>query len=206
MGGSYYSFPCSILSTGKDCNTRNEILMGGSNNNKENLSLKHGIVSGLTLKSPTSHGIAILATKSNIYTMFQIPPQRRQPSINSGPSVVPTTLSTAWEIPSKLLLIIRPRIPMKWEASGLLLNPSKTILANTIDISGAHPSDMKNPREISKTRIQQFPITLSQNIQAGPFEFQNNKPEEEEQEEKDNLENINTNPSSPPNPSVSFVT
>ncbi|GJV08771.1 hypothetical protein Tco_1346427 [Tanacetum coccineum] len=40
---------------------------------------------------------------------------------------------------------------------------------------------------------------------AGMSEFQNNKPEEEEQEEKDNPENINTNPSSPPDPSVSFV-
>ncbi|GJT59513.1 hypothetical protein Tco_1003046 [Tanacetum coccineum] len=36
--------------------------------------------------------------------------------------------------------------------------------------------------------------------------FQNGKPEEEEQEEKDNPENINTNPSSPPDPSVSFIT
>ncbi|GJT94899.1 hypothetical protein Tco_1090417 [Tanacetum coccineum] len=38
-------------------------------------------------------------------------------------------------------------------------------------------------------------------------EFQNGKPEEEEeQEEKDNPENINTNPSSPPDPLVSFIT
>ncbi|GKB36981.1 hypothetical protein Tco_0881923 [Tanacetum coccineum] len=37
-----------------------------------------------------------------------------------------------------------------------------------------------------------------------PNESQNNKPEEEEREEMDNLENINTNPSSPPDPSVSF--
>ncbi|GJW81294.1 hypothetical protein Tco_0145269 [Tanacetum coccineum] len=40
---------------------------------------------------------------------------------------------------------------------------------------------------------------------AGMSEFQNNKPEEEEQEEKDNPKNINTNPSSPPDPSASFV-
>ncbi|GKC62961.1 hypothetical protein Tco_1095559, partial [Tanacetum coccineum] len=38
-----------------------------------------------------------------------------------------------------------------------------------------------------------------------PEESQNNKPEEE-REEKDNPENINTNSSSPPDPSVSFVT
>ncbi|GJS10425.1 hypothetical protein Tco_0367221 [Tanacetum coccineum] len=38
MGGSYYLFPCSILSTEKDCKT-------SSNNIKENLSQKHGLVS-----------------------------------------------------------------------------------------------------------------------------------------------------------------
>ncbi|GKE26393.1 hypothetical protein Tco_1441777, partial [Tanacetum coccineum] len=37
-------------------------------------------------------------------------------------------------------------------------------------------------------------------------ESQNNKPEEEEREETDNPEYINTNPSSPPDQSVSFVT
>ncbi|GJY58387.1 hypothetical protein Tco_0458279 [Tanacetum coccineum] len=39
-----------------------------------------------------------------------------------------------------------------------------------------------------------------------PGEFQNGKLEEEEQEEKDNPENINTNPSSPTDPSVSCIT
>ncbi|GJX25681.1 hypothetical protein Tco_0231977, partial [Tanacetum coccineum] len=38
-----------------------------------------------------------------------------------------------------------------------------------------------------------------------PGESQNNKPEEEEREGKDNPKNINTNPSSPPDPSVSLV-
>ncbi|GKB71067.1 hypothetical protein Tco_0932479 [Tanacetum coccineum] len=39
-----------------------------------------------------------------------------------------------------------------------------------------------------------------------PGKLQNDEPEEEEQEEKDNPENINTNPSSPPDSSVSFIT
>ncbi|GJS23982.1 hypothetical protein Tco_0452614 [Tanacetum coccineum] len=39
-----------------------------------------------------------------------------------------------------------------------------------------------------------------------PSESQNNKPKEEEREGKDNPGNINTNPSSPPDPSVSFIT
>ncbi|GJZ83242.1 retrotransposon ORF1 [Tanacetum coccineum] len=42
--------------------------------------------------------------------------------------MVPTTLSTAWKIPSKLLLITRPCVPMKRAASGILSNSSKTIL------------------------------------------------------------------------------
>ncbi|GKF85779.1 hypothetical protein Tco_0253606, partial [Tanacetum coccineum] len=39
-----------------------------------------------------------------------------------------------------------------------------------------------------------------------PSKLQNGQPEEEEQEENDNPENINNNPSSPPDPSVSFIT
>nr|GFA24908.1 retrotransposon Orf1 [Tanacetum cinerariifolium] len=42
--------------------------------------------------------------------------------------VVLTKLSTAWKIPSKLLLSMRPRVSTKQEESGILLNPSKTAL------------------------------------------------------------------------------
>ncbi|GJW66562.1 hypothetical protein Tco_0120986 [Tanacetum coccineum] len=41
--------------------------------------------------------------------------------------VVPMTVSTAWEISSKLLSNMRPRTPTKLEASGTLVNQSKTI-------------------------------------------------------------------------------
>ncbi|GJY27847.1 hypothetical protein Tco_0403614 [Tanacetum coccineum] len=41
--------------------------------------------------------------------------------------VVPMTVSTAWEISSKLLSNMRPRTPTKLEASGTLANQSKTI-------------------------------------------------------------------------------
>nr|GEZ15455.1 hypothetical protein [Tanacetum cinerariifolium] len=44
MGGSYYSFPCSILSIGKDHKNPQKISLC-SNNIKENLSEKHGLVS-----------------------------------------------------------------------------------------------------------------------------------------------------------------
>ncbi|GJX66848.1 hypothetical protein Tco_0302575 [Tanacetum coccineum] len=46
-------------------------------------------------------------------------------------------------------------------------------------------------------------ITIHPKQQCNPH---NDKPEEEEQEEKDDPENINTNPSLPPDPSVSFIT
>nr|GEW56515.1 MAK10-like protein [Tanacetum cinerariifolium] len=41
---------------------------------------------------------------------------------------VPTTLSIAWKVPNKPLLNMHPCVPIKREASGTLLNPSKTIL------------------------------------------------------------------------------
>ncbi|GKC51099.1 MAK10-like protein [Tanacetum coccineum] len=40
----------------------------------------------------------------------------------------PTTLSTAWKIPSKLLLNMHPRVPTKREVNDTLSNPSKAIL------------------------------------------------------------------------------
>ncbi|GKB64563.1 hypothetical protein Tco_0920749 [Tanacetum coccineum] len=46
--------------------------------------------------------------------------------------MVPTTLSTTWKIPSKLLLIMRPRVPTKREASGTLSSLSKTTLVTPI--------------------------------------------------------------------------
>ncbi|GKA02956.1 hypothetical protein Tco_0675737 [Tanacetum coccineum] len=46
--------------------------------------------------------------------------------------MVPTTLGTTWKIPSKLLLIMRPRVPTKREASGTLSSPSKTTLVTPI--------------------------------------------------------------------------
>nr|GEW21241.1 hypothetical protein [Tanacetum cinerariifolium] len=56
-----------------------------SNNIKENLFLKHGIVSRLNLNSSSWH--------------------------RSLAPMVPMTLSTAWKIPNKPLLIMHPRVP-----------------------------------------------------------------------------------------------
>ncbi|GKE57211.1 hypothetical protein Tco_1496396 [Tanacetum coccineum] len=42
--------------------------------------------------------------------------------------VVPPTLSTAWKIPNKPLLNMHPRVLTKWEVSGTLSSPIKTIL------------------------------------------------------------------------------
>ncbi|GJZ09207.1 hypothetical protein Tco_0543490, partial [Tanacetum coccineum] len=71
-----------------------------------------------------------------------------------------------------------------------MTNKIDTILkAITDQITGALPSDtVKNPK-------------LNVNSTSPVYSAQ-----EEEQDEKDNPKNINTNPSSPPDPSVSFIT
>ena len=50
--------------------------------------------------------------------------------------VVPTTLNTAWKIPSKLLRTTHPRVPTKREASGSHSNPSKTTLETPTILHG----------------------------------------------------------------------
>ncbi|GJT60761.1 hypothetical protein Tco_1004294, partial [Tanacetum coccineum] len=78
-----------------------------------------------------------------------------------------------------------------------MTNKIDTVLkAITYRIIGALPSDtIKNPiLNVNSTS----PVSSARESQTG-------KPEEE-QDKKDNSENINTNPSSPPDPSVSFVT
>ncbi|GJU15753.1 uncharacterized mitochondrial protein-like protein [Tanacetum coccineum] len=79
-----------------------------------------------------------------------------------------------------------------------MTNKIDTVLKAITDrITGALPSDtVKN----SRMNVNSTSPVLSAR------EFQNDKPEEEEHKENDNPENINTNPSSPPDPSVSFIT
>ncbi|GKE37676.1 hypothetical protein Tco_1461081 [Tanacetum coccineum] len=107
-----------------------------------------------------------------------------------------------------------------------MTNKIDTVLkAITNRITGALPSDtVKNPKlnfnstslvlsaRSYPTEDPQCSTRIHSSINAITIctkrlgESQNNKPGEEEREEKDNPENINTNPSSPPNPSISFVT
>ncbi|GJT23994.1 hypothetical protein Tco_0893931 [Tanacetum coccineum] len=96
--------------------------------------------------------------------------------------------------------------------------------AITYQRTGALPSDtVKNPKlNVNSTSLvssahyyptidPQCSTQIYDSINAiticpkRPGESQTGKPEEEEQDE-DNPENINTNPSSPPDPSVSFIT
>ncbi|GJT93554.1 hypothetical protein Tco_1082399 [Tanacetum coccineum] len=105
-----------------------------------------------------------------------------------------------------------------------MTNKIDTVLKAITDrITGALPSDtVKNPKlnvnstspvlstcsypiedPQCSTRIYSLINTITI-CPKQPDESQNNKPEEEEREETDNPENINTNPSSPPDPSVSF--
>ncbi|GJV81335.1 MAK10-like protein [Tanacetum coccineum] len=138
---------------------------------------------------------------------------------------VPTTLSTVWKVPSKLLLIMRPRVPTKWEVSGTLSNPSKTILVTPIIRHGKVTQTLglvSNFMASQEARLSKFEADFKQQqskmtnkidivLKATTNQITGALPsdtleEEEEQDEKENLENINTNPSSPLYPSVSFIT
>ncbi|GKD02261.1 hypothetical protein Tco_1177235 [Tanacetum coccineum] len=98
-------------------------------------------------------------------------------------------------------------------------------MATTDRITGALPSEVvKNPKlnvnfitlvfsaRFYPTEDPQCSTRIHSSINAiticpkQPDKSRNNNPGGEEQEETDNSKNINTNPSSPPDPSVSFVT
>ncbi|GJW57590.1 MAK10-like protein [Tanacetum coccineum] len=106
-----------------------------------------------------------------------------------------------------------------------MTNKIDTVLKANIDrITGALPSDtVKNPiLNVNSTSLvlsacscptedPQCSTQIHSSINTiticpeCPGKLQNSKPEEEEQEEKDNSENINTDPSLPPDPSISFI-
>ncbi|GJS80638.1 retrovirus-related pol polyprotein from transposon TNT 1-94 [Tanacetum coccineum] len=86
-------------------------------------------------------------------------------------------------------------------SSDTVKNP-KLNVKSTSSVSSAHSYPTEDPQ--CSTRIHSS-INVVTICPKQPDESQNNMSEEEEREEKDNPENINTNPSSPPNPSVSFV-
>ncbi|GJT64735.1 hypothetical protein Tco_1016215 [Tanacetum coccineum] len=116
MGGSYYSFPCSILSTGKDCKTPQRYPDVPTTSWR--ISLRSmDMFQGLTLKRPSSWHRPL--APSLIFLTMSIPSQD-EPSINRPVSlphvrsaVVPTTLSIAWKIPNKPLFNTHPCVPMK---------------------------------------------------------------------------------------------
>ncbi|GJT93949.1 hypothetical protein Tco_1082794 [Tanacetum coccineum] len=81
-----------------------------------------------------------------------------------------------------------------------MTNKIDTVLkAITNRINSALPSDTKTLNAQTKFTVRS---TLSQNIPSGRPSSKTTS----QHEEKDNPENINTNPSSPPDPSVSFIT
>ncbi|GJW89335.1 retrovirus-related pol polyprotein from transposon TNT 1-94 [Tanacetum coccineum] len=113
----------------------------------------------------------------------------------------------------------------KQQQSEMTNNIDTVLKAITNRIIGAHPSNtVKNPElnvnpTSSVLSARSYPTDdpqCSTQIHSSintisicpkrPGESQTGKPEEEEQDEKDNPENINTNPSSPPDPSISFIT
>ncbi|GJX33232.1 MAK10-like protein [Tanacetum coccineum] len=113
----------------------------------------------------------------------------------------------------------------KQQQSEMTNKVDSVLKAITNRITVAHPSyTVKNPKlnvnstsPVSSSRSYliedpQCSTRIHSSINAiticpkWPSKLQNGQPEEEEQEENDNPENINSNPSSPPDPSVSFIT
>nr|GEW35679.1 ribonuclease H-like domain-containing protein [Tanacetum cinerariifolium] len=192
-----------------------------SNNIKENLSLKHGLVSKTYSKKSLIMAM-IFGSKSKSFMTMSIPSQD-EPSIN-------------WPVPnlkgfvSNFMASQDARLS-NFEADfkqqqGKMTNKIDTVLKIVTDrMARALPSDtVKNPKlNVNSTsavlsarsyliKDPQCSTRVHSSINSNticpkqPHEPQNNEPEEEEREEKYNLENINTNPSSPPDPSVSFIT
>ncbi|GKD07618.1 hypothetical protein Tco_1187303 [Tanacetum coccineum] len=69
-------------------------------------------------------------------------------------------------------------------------------------VLSAHSYPADDPQCSTQIHVSINTITI---CLKWPGKSQTNKPEKEEQDEKDNPENINTNPSLPPDPSVSFI-
>ncbi|GKD68800.1 hypothetical protein Tco_1322890, partial [Tanacetum coccineum] len=180
----YYLYPNKkvnfrSISTWEDLTTRflfNSFHQGGlqnsemtslcSNNIKEGLSLKHGLISRRRTIDQLAGGKLHDRNSEESWALLE------DLALYEN-EMVPTTVNTVWKIPSKLLLSMRPRVPTKREASGLVsnfmasqdarlskfeanfkqqqsevTNKIYTVLKAIIDrITGALPSDtVKNPK------------------------------------------------------------
>nr|GEV35996.1 MAK10-like protein [Tanacetum cinerariifolium] len=126
---------------------------------------------------------------------------------------------------TKLKRLSKFEVDFKQQHSKMANKIDTVLKAITDRITGALPSDtVKNLKlnvnsTSSVSSARSYPIVdpqCSTQIHSSintiticlkrPSESQTGKPKEEEQDEKDNPKNINTNPSSPPDPSVSFIT
>ncbi|GKA78932.1 zinc finger, CCHC-type containing protein [Tanacetum coccineum] len=83
----------------------------------------------------------------------------------------------------------------------LQANPKLNVNSTSLVLS-AHSYPADDPQCSTQIHVSINTITI---CLKWPGKSQTNKPEKEEQDEKDNPENINTNPSLPPDPSVSFI-
>ncbi|GJV86818.1 hypothetical protein Tco_1530756 [Tanacetum coccineum] len=121
--------------------------------------------------------------------------------------------------------LLRFEADFKQQQSEMTNKIDTVLKAITDRMTGALPSDtVKNPKlnvnstspvlsaRSYPTEDPQCSTQIHGSINAiticpkRPGKLQNGKPKEEEQEEKEDPKNINTNPSSPPDPSVSFIT
>ncbi|GKC86572.1 MAK10-like protein, partial [Tanacetum coccineum] len=147
--------------------------------------------------------------------------------------MVLTTLNIAWKISNKPLLNTYPCISMKREESDILSCPSKTILVTPIIHHGEvtrtlglvsnfmasqdarlskFEADFKQQQSEMTNKIDTVLKAITDRI-AGALpgdtkqsDSYDEKSKKNEEEEKDSPENIHVNPSTPPDPSVAFIT
>ncbi|GJW27698.1 hypothetical protein Tco_0044573 [Tanacetum coccineum] len=146
------------------------------------------------------------------------------------PAVAITTLIIALKIPNKPLLNTHPCVPMKREfevdfkqQQSEMTNKIDTVLkVITYQIAGALPSDMVKNLKLSASLVfsarsyQNMDPQCSNHVQGSinaitihsekQSDSYDEKEKENEEEEKDIPKNIHVNPSTPPDPSVAFIT
>ncbi|GJU28804.1 hypothetical protein Tco_1172393 [Tanacetum coccineum] len=232
-----------------------------SNNIKENLFLKHGLVSR-TYSKKSLIMASVAGSKSKSFMTMSIPPQN-EPSTNRSmafcfPQDIPSTsdrhlIEFKNQVQCLMEAHLAPKQPLQvneisssceicsgpHDTQYCMENPEQAFveyassrtdevgdarlskfeadfkqqqheMSNKIDtflkaitdrITGALPSDTKTFSAQPDSSINAITVCPKQ-----PDISRNNNLGGEEHEEKDDSENINTNPSSPPDPSLSFIT
>nr|GEW16824.1 MAK10-like protein [Tanacetum cinerariifolium] len=166
------------------------------NNIKESLSLKHGLV--LRTYSKKSLIMALIfGSKSKSFMTMSISPQDE-----------PLTNRPMWSHDTQYYIENPEQTFVEYASSRTDEAGGKCDMVKNPKLSGYSTSPVLSARSYP-TEDPQYSTRIYSSINAvticpkQPDESLNNKPEEEEREETNNPKNINTNPSSPPDPSSS---